>query len=138
MPGRKKPTEATATVEKPVEAQEVRQEVQPTAAAQPATPPTTPTEGEFTIKEVTWEEFEKFAPSPRREKPKSKLRQAFELAASGKVIKLEGLTPAQVRAVLAVISMWNMREKGVTGKAPVQVKYDIKAGVVYLAPAEKQ
>ena len=59
------------------------------------------------------------------------------MAKSGRVVKLEGLTRAQVRAVLAAVNNWNYREKEITGRAPVQVKYDVKAGVVYLAPAEK-
>jgi hypothetical protein len=92
----------------------------------------------FTIKETTWEEFERFAPTPRRERGKSPLRQVYEMAASGKVVKIEGLAPAQVRAVLAAVSNWNYREKEITGRAPVQVKYDMKAGVVYLAPAKPE
>jgi cytoskeletal protein RodZ len=118
--------------------------------AQPTTAPTIPTATEATtaterlvekpatgkleIKEATWEEFEKFQAQTRsRERPKSPLRQAFEMAASGKVIRIDGLSPAQVRAVLALISVWNRRFI----EAPVQVKYDVRAGVVYLAPAKK-
>jgi hypothetical protein len=143
MPRRKpreeKP-EATVspTVEKPIEVpQEVKPEVQPTATPQPAQPTTPSTTGGFTIKEATWEEFEKFTPTPRREKSKSPIREAYEAAKSGKVIRIEGLAPAQVRAVLAAVSQWNYREKLVSDREPVRVKYDIKTGVVYLAPAEK-
>jgi hypothetical protein len=134
-PKKEEKPEAATTMEKPVEMpQEVKQDVQPTATPQPAQPATPPTTGGFTIREATWEEFEKFAPTPRREKPKSRIREAFEMAAfQGKVIKLEGLSPAQVRAVLAAVSMWNMRTT-----AKVQVKYDMKAGVVYLAPAKPE
>jgi hypothetical protein len=138
MPRRKsKPEEKPeAPVEVPTP-QEVKPEIQLTTTSQPTQPITSPATEGFTIKEVTWEEFEKFTSSPRKERSKSKLRQAFEMAASGKVMKLEGLTPAQVRAILAAVSNWNYREKEMTGRAPVQAKYDMKAGVVYLAPAEK-
>jgi hypothetical protein len=37
-----------------------------------------------------------------------------------------------VRAIVAAINFWNSREGNL-----VRVKYDVKAGVVYLAPAEK-
>jgi hypothetical protein len=143
MPRRKPKPEAQPATEKPVEVPvpttpsavpptaEVKPEAQQVQSVAPQ-----PTEG-FTIREVTWDEFERFAPAPRREKSKSRIREAFELAASGKVVKIEGLTPAQVRAVLAAVSIWNSMEKHRTGRAPVQAKYDMKAGVVYLAPTEK-
>ena len=112
-----------------------KEEVRP--EAQPTTPPTPPVTVEnYVIKEATWEEFKNFTPQ-RRERPKSKLRKVYEMAMGGKVVKLEGLTRAQVRAVLAAVNLWNYMEKEITGRAPVQVKYDMKAGVVYLAPAEK-
>jgi predicted phage tail protein len=121
-------------------------EVKPEATTPPTPPQTAPVETPvqtveklaeaatlpYTIKEATWEEFESFKPTPRKERPKSLTRQAFEMAASGKVVKLEGLTPAQVRAILVAINFWNSREGN-----PVQVKYDVKAGIIYLAPAKK-
>jgi hypothetical protein len=110
---------------------EVKPEAQPTTSP---TPPPTPQQipAAYTIKEASWEEFEKFAPTPRRERPKSPLRQAYEMAAQGRVVKIEGLAPAQVRAVLAVVSIWNSIEKQASGKSPVQTKYDMKAGVVLI------
>jgi hypothetical protein len=122
--------EAQPTIEKPVEAPAPA----PKPEAQPTTPPTipSPTPEGFTIRETTWEEFERFTPTPRKERSKSPVRQAYEMATSGKVVKIEGLSPAQVRAVVAAINRWNFREGNL-----VRVKYDVKAGVVYLAPAEK-
>jgi hypothetical protein len=123
VPRRKKPGET------PKEEPKVAPPAPP--QAQPEKPTERPVE-KFTIREATWEEFERFVPTSRKERPKSLARQAFEMAASGKVVKLEGLSPAQVRAIVAAINLWNYREGN-----PVQVKYDVKAGVVYLAPAKK-
>jgi hypothetical protein len=129
---RRKRSKVEEVVEKPVEKPEA------STAAPPTQLPAPPERTQYVIKEATWDEFERFTPtSQQRERPKSPIREAYEAAKSGKVIKIEGLTPAQVRAILGLVSQWNYREKQTTGREPVRAKYDVKAGVVYLAPAEK-
>jgi hypothetical protein len=113
----KRKSEAQST-ESPVE---VRHEARPTKPLG------------YTVREVSWDEFEKFTPTPRKERPKTQLREAFEMAAyKNKTVKIEGLKPGQVRAALAAISRWSLRTN-----ARVKVKYDVRAGVIYLAPAER-
>jgi hypothetical protein len=125
-----KPTEVKAQpVEvKPVEVKpETKPEVKPTPTPE-AKPTTKP---EVKIKSITWEEFEEFA--PERNIKRSWVKEAIERA-TREPVKIEGLTRGQIMALLNQVDKHNLERR----EPKIIAKYDIKKGVVLLAPVAKQ
>jgi hypothetical protein len=113
---------------KPVEVKpETKPEVKPTPTPE-AKPTTKP---EVKIKSITWEEFEEFA--PERNIKRSWVKEAIERA-TREPVKIEGLTRGQIMALLNQVDKHNLERR----EPKIIAKYDIKKGVVLLAPVAKQ
>jgi hypothetical protein len=109
---------------KPEAARLVINEVKPAPAPKPTAP---------IIRSITWEEFERFEESSGSGR-RSWVKEAIEAAKSGPVM-LEGLTRGQVAALINYVDKYNSESRN-TPK--IAYKYDVKKGVVLLAPVVKK
>jgi hypothetical protein len=84
------------------------------------------------VKSATWEEFEMFAPEQQPAR-RSWVKEAIERAREGPV-RIEGLSRGQIMVLLNQVSRYNSERR----EPRIVVKYDVKKGVVLLAPLTKQ
>jgi len=140
MPRRKtkeaKPQEVTPPTEVKQEEPEAKEaKVEEVKVEEPKVESVKPVEEakpEVKIKTITWEEFERFEKS--RSEKKSWVKEAVERAKTGPVM-IEGLTRGQIAALINYVDKYNS-ESFNTPK--IAYKYDVKKGVVLLAPVVKK
>jgi len=90
---------------------------------------------EFTVREATWEEYEKFEPEQRRRKRKSPVRELLErVAAGGRPVEVRGLTRGQILAILSQVTRYNSNATG----TKIAYKCDARRGIVLLAPVKEE
>ena len=123
-PPKKAPKKAEKKAEK-----EVKKEAKETKEAKPETKP--PTKKKPRIKTTTWEEFDKFKPKtePKR---KSWIKEAIERATK-EPVEIRELTRGQILALINQVERYNKKYMD----RIIDIKYDIKRGIVLLAPTKK-
>ncbi len=97
----------------------------------------TPTKARFTVREITWEEYERFEPEPRRreQERKSPVRELLErVVAGGRPVEVSELTRGQILAILSQVSRYNRSTTG----TKIAYKCDAKRGIVLLAPVKEE
>jgi hypothetical protein len=92
-------------------------------------------EARFTVREITWEEYEGFTPEPRRQERKSPVRELLErVVAGGRPVEVSGLTRGQILAILSQVARYNMSATGTR----IVYKCDAKRGILLLAPVKEE
>jgi len=94
-------------------------------------------EARFTVREITWEEYEGFAPEQgRRERErKSPVRELLErVVAGGRPVEVSGLTRGQILAILSQVTRYNRSATGTR----IAYKCDAKRGILLLAPVKEE
>lgn len=94
-------------------------------------------EAGFTVREITWEEYEKFEPKQRRreQERKSPVRELLErVVAGGRPVEVRGLTRGQILAILSQVTRHNRSATG----TKIAYKCDVKRGIVLLAPVKEE
>jgi hypothetical protein len=92
---------------------------------------------EFTVREVTWEEYERFEPEQRRheQERKSPVRELLErVVAGGRPVEVSGLTRGQILAILSQVTRYNRNATGTR----IAYKCDAKRGILLLAPVKEE
>jgi hypothetical protein len=94
-------------------------------------------EARFTVREITWEEYERFEPERRRRgrERKSPVRELLErVVAGGRPVEVSGLARGQILALLSQVTRYNRNATGTR----IVYKCDVKRGIVLLAPVKEE
>lgn len=91
----------------------------------------------FEVREITWEEYERFEPEQRRreQERKSTVRELIErVVAGGRPVEVKGLTRGRILAILSQVTRYNRSATSIK----IVYKCDVKRGIVLLAPVKEE
>ena len=126
------PPKETKETKKTIKAKPPKKEAKKKEAKPETKPTTKPTPTKRPkIKTITYEKFEKFT-SKTQPKKKSWIKEAIERATK-EPVEIRGLTRGQILALINQVERYNKKYMD----RIIDIKYDIKRGIVLLAPTKK-